>query len=280
MTLPRLERRPADSHKGDYGHVLVVGGARGMLGAPVLCAEAALRTGSGLVTAAVPAECYDIVASKLTDAMTAALPSCNGSLLLSAAWHVLELLERCDVLAIGCGIGRATATVLMVQRVIREARKPVVLDADGLFAVAQNLACLGGRGSSLVLTPHPGEMARLCGIGIADVQRNRAGVAARFAHDFSTTLVLKGHRTVIASPDSLHENTTGNPAMATGGMGDVLTGIIASLIGQGLEPFDAACLGAWLHGRAGDLGRDQLGNSLSATDLLGFLPQALREAAP
>lgn len=248
-----------------------------MLGAPVLCCLGALRSGAGLVTTAVPEEFYEVIASKLTDSMTAGLTSIEGAFALSAYADVLELMEGRDVLALGCGIGRSAPTVAMVRRLLPALDKPTVIDADGLFALSEGLEILKRLSAPIVLTPHPGEMARLLGTTSGEVQSDRLSSARDLARRYPVVVVLKGHRTLVAEGERVYENTTGNPAMATGGMGDVLTGIIASLIGQGLDAYEASCLGVYIHGRAGDIGFSELGNSLIASDLLTYLSRALQE---
>jgi ADP-dependent NAD(P)H-hydrate dehydratase len=278
--LPKLPPRAPDSHKGTYGKVLIVAGSRGMSGAAVLCGSAALRGGAGLVQVATPADVQPTVAAGNPCYMTACLPIevKHHGLADDAAPIILELAATANVLAIGPGIGQAGRIQEIVEIVLVQAKQPVVLDADGLNA----LSVLSGdplkrREAPTVLTPHPGEFARLLKISVRDVQARRQELALRFAAERNVVLVLKGHETIVTDGQRLYLNNTGNPGMATGGTGDVLTGLIAALIAQGLPPFDAAQLGVYLHGKAGDLAADQIGQvSLTATDLLDYFPMAFR----
>ena len=272
-----LPKRKPDMHKGDCGHVLVIAGSKGMTGAACLAAEAALRTGSGLVTAAAPASEQPVLAAKLTEAMTLPLPCAEGVLSLEACAPILAALENCDVCVIGPGLGRCAALPVILKELFNQ-KKPVVLDADGINALSTHIDIGKVRACDLVLTPHPGEMARLTGKTVQEIESAREETAREFAESFGATLLLKGHRTVIASPEgAVHVNQTGNSGMASGGMGDVLSGVIGSLIGQGAPPYDAAVLGAFLHGLAGDMAADRLGeHSLLARDVIDTLPQAIR----
>ncbi len=284
-----LLHRRADTHKGDFGHVLVVGGSVGMAGAPILAGYAALRSGAGLVTLAVPGSIYAIAARKAPpELMVRPLPHCSGTFRSSTVQALRPLLAKADVLALGPGLSQRSEARSFARRLIGAADLPIVLDADGLnaFAGAARKKLVsrkrpgkkgkGSGGPSLVLTPHPGEMARLLGTTTARVQRDRAGTAAKAAKEMKAVVVLKGHRTVVADPTGRrYVNTTGNPGMATAGVGDVLTGVIAALIGQGIPAFEAARAGVYLHGLAGDLAARKVGQvSLTAGDLLAALPSA------
>lgn len=276
--LPVLGPRPADSNKGTFGRVLVIAGSQGMSGAAVLCGSAALRGGAGLVYLAVPRDLLPIVAAANPCYLTAPLPHDeHGQLADAAEAELLALAQGKDVIALGPGLGRSPALTGLVLGLLAKLPVPVVLDADGLNALEQQTGCLRNRPAPTILTPHPGEFARLLGTDTATVQGQRQGLAVRFAADHGVVLVLKGHGTVVTDGRRVYHNTTGNPGMATGGTGDVLTGLIAALHGQGLEPFAAAQLGTHLHGLAGDLARDELGEvSLIASDLLHYLPRAFR----
>jgi NAD(P)H-hydrate epimerase len=263
--------------------VLVVAGSRGMAGAAVLAGQGALRAGAGLVRIATPAEVFPAVAGQVACCLTQPLAQTPAGTLALAARRALEgLVAANDVVALGPGLGRHRATDFLVRQMVRETAKPLVLDADGLNAVAGAVEELHDARGPRVLTPHPGEMARLCGAGdTAVVQHDRVGVARRFAREHRCVVVLKGHRTVVTDGDRVCVNMTGNPGMATGGTGDVLTGVIAALIGQGLTPLDAAQLGAHVHGLAGDLAADRMGEtSLVASDLLDYLPAAFLALRP
>ncbi len=271
-------RRLLESHKGDYGRVLVVAGCRRYSGAAYLTSQAALRTGSGLVTLAVPEPIYGILAVKLTEVIVVPAPATSaGSLDMAAVTLVRTLLSSADVLAIGPGLSTHARTGRMLRSLLLSARCPVVLDADGINLVAGHLSLMRRVSASWVLTPHPGEMARLLGVSPDTVQADRRRVAVDFAKRHGAVVVLKGYHTVVTDGRRVVVNSTGNPGMATGGSGDVLTGVIASLIGQGLPPFEAARWGVYLHGVAGDAAARELGESgLIASDILDKIPLAMQ----
>jgi ADP-dependent NAD(P)H-hydrate dehydratase len=276
--LPRVPARAADANKGNFGRVLVVAGSRGMSGAAVLCGSAALRGGAGLVSVAVPASLLPLVAAGNPCYMTAALAEdAHGRLAGAARDELLGLAGANTVVAVGPGLGHSSDLPSLVLSLIEQTQTPLVVDADGLNALQGQVGRLRGRSAPLILTPHPGEFARLLGSDVAAVQGDRQGLAVRFAAEHGLVMVLKGHGTVVTDGRRVYVNTTGNPGMATGGTGDVLGGLIAALVGQGLEAFAAAQLGVYLHGSAGDLARDELGEvSLIASDLLTYLPRAFR----
>jgi NAD(P)H-hydrate epimerase len=278
--LPRLPRRAAAGHKGTYGRVLVVAGSVGMSGAAVLCGQAALRGGAGTVQVACPAGVQPVVAAAYPGYTTFGIRQhADGTFGDGAAEEVIELARDADVLAMGPGLGRTTGTGAFVRRLLEgAAEKAVVLDADGLFALSPLAGEFAGRKAPFVLTPHPGEFARLSGEAAPRTEAERRSRTVAFARKFGCVLVLKGSGTLVADAGRLYRNTTGNPGMATGGSGDVLTGVIAALLAQGLTGFDAAVLGVWAHGRAGDLGAKALGQTaLTATDLLDHLSPAFSE---
>jgi NAD(P)H-hydrate epimerase len=248
-----------------------------MSGAAVLAASAALRTGAGLVCLAVPRELLPIVAAANPCYLTVGLDQDEfGRVDPRALVALMDLAGKNDVIALGPGLGTGPGVTEVVTQLLGESNKPMVLDADGLNAVQNQTACLK-RQQALVLTPHPGEFARLVHADVAKVQANREELAARFAADHGVVLVLKGHGTIVTDGRRIYRNTTGNPGMATGGTGDVLTGMIAAFLGQHLEAFAAAQLAVYLHGVAGDLARDDLGElSLIASDLLKYIPRAFR----
>jgi ADP-dependent NAD(P)H-hydrate dehydratase len=276
--LPVLRARPADSNKGTFGRVLIVAGSRGMSGAAILCGSGALRGGAGLVYLAVPEEIVPVAASANPCYLTAPLPQdSQGRLAESGEGEFLELTRGKNVIAFGPGLGRGPGIGPLLSALLARTRVPVVLDADGLNALGSDTGPLRHRPAPLVLTPHPGEFARLVGLDIGTVQSQRQELAVRFAAEHQLVLLLKGQGTIVTDGRLVYHNQTGNPGMATGGTGDVLTGLIAALLGQGLEAFGAAQLGAHLHGLAGDLARDDLGEvSLIASDLLSYLPRAFR----
>ncbi|MDP6546413.1 MAG: NAD(P)H-hydrate dehydratase [Phycisphaerae bacterium] len=280
-----MPQRDRSAHKGDFGCVLVVGGSRGMIGAPALSGNAAFRGGAGLVTLAVP-ETVQLAVASLCCCATSIPLKCDDDGLLDAqaVSQVARAAGQCDVLAVGPGMGVGIAQENIIRAVLDQSR-PVVLDADGLnnLAAIPNWAEL--RNCPLVLTPHPGEFARLTGLEIAAVQADRESsaikAAAQWARENRPPLIclLKGAGTVVTDATRGYVNDTGNPGMATGGSGDVLTGLIAAFIGQGLAPFDAACLAARVHGLAGDIASDEIGEvSVTATDLIDYLPAAIRKA--
>ena len=270
-----LQPRAPGAHKGDFGHVLVVGGSRGKTGAPAMTGMAALRAGAGLVTVASAQSAIPVIASYAPELMTEALTETECGAISS---RTLVAINGKDVVALGPGLGTHPETVEVVRRLVAEVAALLVIDADGLNA-------LGGlpiQGRNLILTPHPGEMARLVGLRPAQVQADRMGIARAFATEHGLTLVLKGQRTLIAFADGrVWVNPTGSPAMAKGGSGDILTGLIAGLLAQTpQEPEAAIAAAVYLHGRAGELGAAALGErSLIATDLLKFLPEAMHECA-
>jgi ADP-dependent NAD(P)H-hydrate dehydratase len=277
--LPKLPARSHAGHKGTYGKVLVVAGSRGMSGGAVLCAHAALRSGAGAVQLACPADVQPVVAAAYPGYTTFGIRQhADGTFGDGAAEEVVEIARGADVLAIGPGLGRESGTVAFVRKVLGGAKEaPVVLDADGLFAVSP-FSDEFRRPGPLVLTPHPAEFARLLGGAAPKSDAERAEQSVAFARKFGCVLLLKGSGTLVTDGARLYRNATGNPGMGTGGSGDVLTGVIAALVGQGMGAFDAAVLGAWVHGRAGDHGATALGQSaLTATDLIDHLPTAFRE---
>ena len=274
-----VEPRTAESHKGDFGRVTIVAGSRGKTGAAHLAAMGALRSGAGLVTVATPGSCLPIVASMGAEFMTEPLPeSKEGSVTKAAIERILEM--RHDVIACGPGLGRAPAVGEFVRALIQRSDVPLVLDADALTVLADDPAALIGREDrDVIITPHPGEMARLIGGTVEDVQNNRIEVAADFATTHHLYVVLKGHRTIVATPDgSVYINPTGNAGMATGGTGDLLTGMIAAWLAQLLDAEAACRLAVFLHGAAGDLAEADEGQvSMTATDVLGYLGDALNK---
>jgi NAD(P)H-hydrate epimerase len=260
-----------------FGRVLVVAGSRGMSGAAVLCGSAALRGGAGLVYVATTLDVWPIVASANPCYLTSPLPSDElGRLSEQARSALQDLVHGKDVAAVGPGLGQAAAVTDAVVSLLARDDLPLVLDADGLNSIVQHQEHLKGRKAPLILTPHPGEFARLLHCTVPDVQSRRQELAVEFARQNGLILVLNGHQTVVTDGQRVYLNTTGNPGMATGGTGDVLTGLTAALLGQRLGPFEAAQLAVYLHGLAGDLARDSVGEvSLVATDLIDYLPQAV-----
>jgi NAD(P)H-hydrate epimerase len=280
IAVPKLPTRRPDAHKGDFGRVLVVAGSRGMSGAAVLCGSGCLRGGAGLVQVAVPGEILAIVAAGNPCYLTTPLAQdLRGRFAASASDELIELSKWADVIAVGPGLGQSDAMPSLVAALFDRATKPLIIDADGLNALAKlSRDQWRDRRAPVVLTPHPGEFSRLTGRTAEEIQAHRQDLAVEFANKLQVVLVLKGHGTLVTDGRRLYRNATGNPGMATGGTGDVLTGLIGALMGQKLEAFDAAVLGVWAHGRAGDLAAERIGQSaLIATDLLNYLSTALRE---
>jgi ADP-dependent NAD(P)H-hydrate dehydratase len=274
--LPRLAPRAPDAHKGSFGTALIVGGSRGMSGAVTMAGMAALRGGAGLVRLAVPASILDTVAGFEPAYMTIALPSDRaGRIAITARAKILASAAAATLLAFGPGVGRSLGLVSLSAWLYQNLGKPMVVDADGLNALAARPEVLDRPGGPRILTPHPGEFARLVGRPVP--QQQRESLAVEMAARWGVVLVLKGHHTLITDGQRKAVNTTGNPGMATGGSGDVLTGLITALACQGLSPLDAARLGVHVHGLAGDLAAKELGQvALIATDLIDFLPAALQ----
>jgi len=281
--IPLLPVRRADTHKGDYGHVLVVAGSRGKGGAARMTSMAALRAGCGLVTAAVPRSLQDQFVQRAMEVMTEGLPETgSGSLAARGAGEILRLLKGKSVLALGPGLTGHAEVRQLIRDVVARTRVPVVLDADGVNAFAGAHRLLNGRRRPLVLTPHPGEMGRLVDRSTQAVQTDRIATARTFAKAHSCWLVLKGHRTLAASPAGrVYVNPTGNPGMATAGSGDILTGILAGLLAQGLPVDHAVRLGVYVHGLAGDLAAGKVGEMpLIARDILAQVPHAFARLRP
>jgi NAD(P)H-hydrate epimerase len=279
---PVIAPRPAESNKGNYGHVLVVGGSVGKAGSVAMAGMSALRAGAGLATVATPKSVLPTVAGFHPELMTEPLRETREGTLSAGAGARLDVLAKGkSVLAIGPGISRNAETSEFVRTLVAGTEIPVVLDADGLNAFEGVTDELSGKGRVLVITPHPGEMARLAGCSTADVQKDRLGVARQFAREHELIVVLKGNRTLVVQPDGdAWVNTTGNPGMSTGGTGDILTGMVAAMIAQ--HPKDvtmAVCAAVHLHGLAGDVIREIVGeHSMVATDLLHGLPDAFDRA--
>ena len=270
--------RAPDSHKGDFGHVLVVAGSRGKTGAAHLAAAGALRSGAGLVTVATPRMCQTILATMGSEYMTEGLDERDDGINPAGVERVLEMAR--DVIAIGPGLGQAAATAEFVRALVDRATTPLVVDADGLNAFSRDPDRLAGReGRDVIITPHPGEMARLVGMSTEEVQASRLEIARNFAVAHHVYVVLKGHRTLIATPDEkVFINPTGNAGMATGGTGDVLTGMIAAWLAQLLDAEAACKLAVYLHGMAGDLAEADEGEvSLTSADLAGHIGDAILE---
>lgn len=271
--LALLPDREKTAHKGNFGKILLLCGSRGYTGAAYLAAMGALRSGAGLVFLGVPESIYAIEAVKLNEAIVFPLPDTDGKLSEAAIPEILDRLPKMDAVLIGCGLGQSESTLAVTKAVLENAACPVVLDADGINVMAKHKDVLRGRRFPTVLTPHDGEFARLGGV----IGEERMAAAAAMAKDLGCIVLLKGHHTCITDGQSHYINCTGNPGMAVGGSGDVLAGILTSLLGQGLAPLEAAAAGAWLHGAAGDLCARELGQyGMLPTDMLSRLPRLMK----
>lgn len=271
--LSLLPDRDENAHKGDFGRLLLLCGSRGYTGAAYLAAMGALRAGAGLVFLGVPEHIYAIEAVKLNEAIVFPLPDRDGMLQEDAIPELEDRLPRMDAVLIGCGLGQSEGTGAVVQWVLEHARCPVVLDADGINLISGHKDILRGRTGTTILTPHDGEFARL-GYPIG---ADRMASARQAAKDLGCIMLLKGHRTCVTDGQRAYINCTGNPGQAVGGSGDLLSGIIVGLLGQGLPPLEAAACGCWLHGKAGDLCAAQIGQyGMLPSDLLTVLPRLLK----
>ena len=274
-----LTERPPDGHKGTFGHLYAIAGSRGFAGAAKMVGEAACRSGVGLVTLGVPDPLGHVVASDLLETMTMRLPATpDESIAAAAVAPALAFAQNKEAVALGPGLSQHPETQQFVVEFVRQCEAPLVVDADGLNALSEDLGVLSVAAAVRVLTPHPGEMARLCGTTSAQVQQDREGTARAFAESHGCTVVLKGHRTVVAGADGrVFVNTNGNSGMATGGTGDILTGLLGGLMAQGMEGMDAALLAVYVHGLAGDLAAEAwTERGMVASDLIGEIPEAWR----
>lgn len=267
--------RSFDAHKGNMGTLLTVCGSYSMPGAAVLCGRGALRSGLGLLNTAVIKSAYPMVMPQLLESIfTPVSESDNGTFSKEAVDTLLLSLKNSDACVIGCGLGNDSNTKAVVSDLITKSEKPLLLDADGINAILENIDILNEAKCPLVLTPHPGEMARLIGKSASFVQQNRESVAKDFTDKYNVTLVLKGAGTLVSKKGkNISVNTTGNSGMATGGSGDVLSGIIGAFLARGIEPYNAACCGVYVHGLCGDIAAKELSkNSMLPTDIIKYLP--------
>jgi NAD(P)H-hydrate epimerase len=276
-----LPKRPRNANKGSFGRVLVAAGSLNYIGAAYLACQGAQRTGAGLVTLATAASLQPILAAKLTEVTYLPLPESQpGFISVEAGDIITRQTGQYDVLLMGCGLGQAPATVELVSSLILEKELPLpVLDADAINILPKIPEWWQWLTDDAILTPHPGEMARLCGLSIDEIQNDRLGITRQFAAEWHQTIVLKGAYTVIATTDGrCRMSPFANPGLASAGTGDVLAGVIAGLVAQGLTPFDAAALGVYLHGRAGEMAKEKLGDAgMIASDLLPELPLAIKQ---
>lgn len=274
-----LKKRPRESYKGDFGHIFILAGSRGLTGAAALCSNAALRSGAGLVTLGIPASLNSIMSRKLTEVMTLSLAETKeNTLSLKAEKEILKKAKGSDIVVLGPGLSQHPETQKLINRLVSKIDKPMILDADALNAVAKNISVLKKIKAGYAITPHSGEMSRLINKGAGYIKNHRITIAKKFSHDYNAVVVLKGAGTVVASPvGKCYINRTGNPGMATAGSGDVLTGIIAGFLSQGIKIFDAGVLGVYVHGIAGDLAAEDKGEiGLIAGDILENIPHAIK----
>lgn len=271
-------KRNKDSHKGDFGRVVIIAGGMGMIGAAYLSAMAALRTGSGLVYNIVPRSLSQIFSIKLIETIIMPVEDNNtGYFTCNSIDETNNIIKNKDVLAIGPGIGVDDERTKFVQNILLNYNRPIVIDADGINCISNNLSILAKRRGVTIITPHPGEMSRLLNTSIEEIQQNRIEYSKHVSNKYNVITVLKGSSTVVTNGEDVYINSTGNPGMATAGSGDVLTGMIASFIGQGVEPYKSSILGVYAHGLAGDLARMDKGeDGIIATDILESIPYALK----
>ena len=273
QVLDLLPDRKADSHKGDYGKILLLCGSRGYTGAAALAAMGALRSGAGLVYLGVPESIYAIEAVKLTEPIVFPLADEDGKFSFHAIPQVMQLLPKMDAVLIGPGVGHSDGVIDLLRSVLQEFCGPVVVDADGINALSRHMDILRERHYPTILTPHVGEFRRMGG----EASAGREEAAMAFAKENGCILCLKGHGTIITDGVKSYFNPTGNPGMAVGGSGDVLAGMVASLVGQGIDPLDATACAAYLHGRAGDLCAEEMGQyGMLPSDLLEVLPRLMK----
>jgi NAD(P)H-hydrate epimerase len=285
MQLPQqLLQRKLNSHKRDFGHIFILAGSARFTGAAVLASKACLRAGAGLITLGIPKSLNSaIIKIKPLEVMTLPLSETKeSSLSVQAYGKIKEFLGNVDILVIGPGLSQNRSTQSLIRKVIFEIDRPMVIDADGINALCNHLSILKHLPNTkhripLILTPHPGEMARLLNKTKEEIQQKRKTIAWNFAKEYNVILVLKGYRTVVCSPKDIYINKTGNPGMATAGSGDVLTGMIAAFLGQGLSPFQAAKYAVYLHGLAGDLAaREKTQIGMIASDIIEKIPEAIK----
>ena len=280
MVKNALPKRHPDSNKGTFGHLLSVCGSMNMPGSAVLAASAAVRTGAGLVTAAFPTMAYNAIAPHLIEPLLCPLSSDeNGFLSSRSIYGIIDRLEKASACLIGCGLGQTAETKQLVREVLLRSTNPIVLDADGINLITNNINILNAVSVPVIITPHPGEMSRLCRISVREIQAQRTEVSLWFAKQSQTIVVLKGAGTVIATPDGkCYINKTGNSGMAKGGSGDMLAGMIGSLLAQGMSPELSAICGVYLHGASGDLAASKTSErGITPSDMVRILPELLSD---
>lgn len=272
----KIKERPADANKGTFGNLLGICGSYGMAGAAMMAAMGALRSGVGLMRLAIPENIYPIAAVRLPECVFHPIKTSDKTFSQNNCTELLKLCETASAVVLGCGMGWNFFTSSVTERIVEACSAPMVIDADGLNCVSEHIDVLKAAKSPVIVTPHPGEMARLAKTTIGEVQSSRIECACSFAKEYKVITVLKGAGTVVASPSGEYMvNTTGNPGMSTGGSGDILAGIVGSLLAQGYSPFDAACIGVFVHGLAGDITAQKLGMiSMLPTDTLKNIGKA------
>ncbi|WP_168190166.1 NAD(P)H-hydrate dehydratase [Caloramator sp. E03] len=270
-----IKGREIDTNKSDYGRIFIIGGNVNMSGAVSLCAKASLRTGSGLVSCVIPKSIVERVGILVPEATYVLCDERDGCIDIKKE-QLDNIIKSADVIAFGIGIGRANHIIELLEYIIKNSTKPIVIDADGLNALCKDKDILKNAKSKIVITPHPGEMSRLTGFTTKYINENRVKVASDFSREYNCVTLLKGSSTVVAYKDEIYINTTGNPGMATGGSGDVLTGIIASFIGQGYDEYEACILGSYIHGLAGDDAYDDYGYGFTSLDMIDYIGKNLK----
>ena len=276
--LKNLPRHSDDAHKGDRGRVLIIGGSVGLTGAMCMASNAALRAGAGLITAAVPDSLNHIFETKLTEVMTLPLKDNNGEISVECAKDVLKFALKCDAVAIGPGLGVSEGGRSVLDLLLCEYSKKLIIDADALNILSKDVSAFGKSSADILLTPHVGEMSRLCGKSSEEISRNRESVALDFAKKHNVSVLLKGKDTVITDGNEIFVNPTGNNGMAKGGSGDVLTGVCVSLAAQGVSAFKSGVLGAYIHGAAGDLAKDKFTEyAITPCDIINNLADAFKK---
>ena len=272
-----MPTRPENSNKGDFGRVLIVGGSRGMTGAAVLSAYSALRTGAGLVTLATAESERAIAAGFYPEIMTAGLDAKNGIICASATKELLRLSTGKNSIVFGPGLGQSPEILPVLAELLRSYTGSLVIDADGLNALSKNVGILKEKSCEVILTPHPGEMSRLVGREVEEVQQNRQEIAEKFAKEYDVCIILKGHASVVAKKGcKTFINPTGNPGLSTAGTGDVLAGMVAAFLAQGLDLFNGAILGVYVHGLSGDIAKEPRGaHGMVASDVIDAIPEAI-----
>ncbi len=270
-------KRKDNSHKGDYGKIMIIGGSVGMAGAVAMSAKAALKMGAGLITTAVPSSINGIIQAKIDEVMTLPLPEEKGGIAYEAVHVIAEKANACDAVLIGPGLGRSDSTIAFVNELLPRLTVPTVVDADGIYAVSKNVQMLERCQCDLLLTPHTKELEYLTGILAEDIEKRRFEVSGEFASKNRVTLILKGHHSIITAPDlDITVNTSGNSGMAGAGSGDVLSGMAVALLARGMDPYTAAVTAAYLHGRAGDLAAERYGkDAMCAGDIISAVPHIL-----